>query len=211
MRFPSLLCMLLLFGWLPCQRSDMSLVEVSQRAYNHLCVRDLWLAVYSWNICKTWYCTCIFFYWINFVWVWVWVWFMSPERSLLPFDIYASYPSVRNICSVMMDMLCGIADSFDKWSCYQIITYRGLNTNSCSKLYRDMSSWRRLGVLYVSKVLKTSGIYVYVKSWLRYYKRQSYVIKRSRHFRSMRSRILFIIAYIWFPDPVIHSKFCCWL
>ena len=27
-------------------------VEVSQRASNHLYVRDLWLAVYSWNLCK---------------------------------------------------------------------------------------------------------------------------------------------------------------
>ena len=52
MMFPSLPCMLFLFGWLPCQRSDMTLVEVSQRTYNHLCVRDLWLFVYSWKLCK---------------------------------------------------------------------------------------------------------------------------------------------------------------
>ena len=30
----SLLCMLFLFGWPPCQRSDMILMEVSQRAYD---------------------------------------------------------------------------------------------------------------------------------------------------------------------------------
>ena len=30
----SLLCMFFLFGWPPCQRSDMILMEVSQRAYD---------------------------------------------------------------------------------------------------------------------------------------------------------------------------------
>ena len=30
----SLLCMLFLFGWPPCQRSDMILMEVSKRAYD---------------------------------------------------------------------------------------------------------------------------------------------------------------------------------
>ena len=30
----SLLCMLFFFGWLPCQRSGMILMEVSQRAYD---------------------------------------------------------------------------------------------------------------------------------------------------------------------------------
>ena len=30
----SLLCMLFLFGWPPCQRSDMTLMEVSQHAYD---------------------------------------------------------------------------------------------------------------------------------------------------------------------------------
>ena len=30
----SLLCMLFLFGWPPCQRSDMILMEVSQHAYD---------------------------------------------------------------------------------------------------------------------------------------------------------------------------------
>ena len=46
LRFPSLPCMLFPFGWPPCQRSNITLVEVSQRAYNHLCVRDAWLFGY---------------------------------------------------------------------------------------------------------------------------------------------------------------------
>ena len=70
--FSSLPCMLLLFGWLPCQRSDMTLVEVSQRAYNHLCVRDLWLAVYSWKLCKP-DIVPVYFLLNKLVWVWVWV------------------------------------------------------------------------------------------------------------------------------------------
>ena len=46
-----LLCMLFLFGWPPCQRSDMILMEVSQRAYDmiHYISR---LFGYSWNLCK---------------------------------------------------------------------------------------------------------------------------------------------------------------
>ena len=38
--------------WPPCQQSDMTLVEVSQCAYNQWCVRDVWLFVHLWNLCK---------------------------------------------------------------------------------------------------------------------------------------------------------------
>ena len=47
--FSSLPCMLLWFGWPLCQQLDFTCVEVSQRAYNSLCIRDMWLFVYSWN------------------------------------------------------------------------------------------------------------------------------------------------------------------
>ena len=44
--------MFFFFGWLPCHPSDMTLVEALQRFYNHICVRDLWLFVYPWKLCK---------------------------------------------------------------------------------------------------------------------------------------------------------------
>ena len=34
---------LFLFGWPPCQRSDMTLMEVSQRALDSLYIRSIWL------------------------------------------------------------------------------------------------------------------------------------------------------------------------
>ena len=49
---PSLLRMLFLFGWPPCQRSDMTLVEVSQHAYDYLYIRTIVLFVFLRNSCK---------------------------------------------------------------------------------------------------------------------------------------------------------------
>ena len=49
---PSLLCMPFLFGWPPCQRSDMTLVEVSQHAYDYLYIRTIVLFVFLRNSCK---------------------------------------------------------------------------------------------------------------------------------------------------------------
>ena len=48
----SLLRMLFLFGWPPCQRSDMTLVEVSQHAYDYLYIRTIVLFVFLRNSCK---------------------------------------------------------------------------------------------------------------------------------------------------------------
>ena len=53
-------------GWPPCQWSDMTSVEVSQRAYNLLCIRDIWLFVICMKLMSTWYGICIYFGWINF-------------------------------------------------------------------------------------------------------------------------------------------------
>ena len=36
-------CMLFLFGWPPCQRSDVTLMEVSQHALDSLYIRSIWL------------------------------------------------------------------------------------------------------------------------------------------------------------------------
>ena len=44
--------MLFLFGWLPCQRSDMTLVEVSRHAYDYLYIRTIVLFVFLRNSCK---------------------------------------------------------------------------------------------------------------------------------------------------------------
>ena len=41
--FSHCVCMIFLFGWPPCQRSDMTLMEVSQRALDSLCIRNIWL------------------------------------------------------------------------------------------------------------------------------------------------------------------------
>ena len=49
---PPLLCMPFLFGWPPCQRSDMTLVEVSQHAYDYLYIRTIVLFVFLRNSCK---------------------------------------------------------------------------------------------------------------------------------------------------------------
>ena len=49
---PSLLRMIFLFGWPPCQRSDMTLVEVSQHAYDYLYIRTIVLFVFLRNSCK---------------------------------------------------------------------------------------------------------------------------------------------------------------
>ena len=48
---PSLLRMLFLFGWPPCQRSDMTLVEVSRHAYDYLYIRTILLFVFLRNSC----------------------------------------------------------------------------------------------------------------------------------------------------------------
>ena len=48
----SLLCMHFLFGWPPCQRSDMTLVEVSQHSYDYLYIRTILLFVFLRNSCK---------------------------------------------------------------------------------------------------------------------------------------------------------------
>ena len=71
----SLLCMLFLFGWPPCQRSDMILMEVSQHAYDMIHYISGLFGYF--NVCEiyvNWYGTCIYLCWINFVWVWVLVW-----------------------------------------------------------------------------------------------------------------------------------------
>ena len=44
--------LLLLFGLPPCQRSDMTLVEVSQHAYDYLYIRTIVLFVFLRNSCK---------------------------------------------------------------------------------------------------------------------------------------------------------------
>ena len=49
---PSPLRMLFIFGWPPCQRSDMTLVEVSQHAYDYLYIRTIVLFVFLRNSCK---------------------------------------------------------------------------------------------------------------------------------------------------------------
>ena len=63
---------LFLFGWPPCQRSDMTLVEVSQHAYNCLFIRTIVLFVFLRNSCEP-DMVLVYFCWINSVWVWVWV------------------------------------------------------------------------------------------------------------------------------------------
>ena len=62
---------LFLFGWPPCQRSDMTLVEVSQHAYNCLFIRTIVLFVFLRNSCEP-DMVLVYFCWINSVWVWVW-------------------------------------------------------------------------------------------------------------------------------------------
>ena len=44
--YPTLLCMLFLLGWPPCQRSDLTLMEVSSHAYISLLIRSILLFVF---------------------------------------------------------------------------------------------------------------------------------------------------------------------
>ena len=56
-------CMLFLLGWPPCQRSDMTLMEVSQRALDSLYIRNIWLlyiGVFFVNL--IWY---LYLFWLN--------------------------------------------------------------------------------------------------------------------------------------------------
>ena len=57
-----------LSGWPPCQRSDMTLVEVSQHAYNYLFIRNVVLFVFLRNSCEP-DLVLVYFCWINSVWV----------------------------------------------------------------------------------------------------------------------------------------------
>ena len=44
-----------LFGWPPCQRSDMAFMKVSQCAYNPVCTRNIYLHIYESYVNLTWY------------------------------------------------------------------------------------------------------------------------------------------------------------
>ena len=79
-----------LFGWPPCQRSDMTLVEVSQHAYNCLFIRTIVLFVFLRNSCEP-DMVLVYFCWINSVWVWVWVCFACCTRIIRSLFIYVIY------------------------------------------------------------------------------------------------------------------------
>ena len=73
--FSYCVCMLFLFGWPPCQRSDMTLMEVSQRALDSLYIRNIWLLyIVMFFVNLIWY---LYQFWLNKhclslrVWVWV--------------------------------------------------------------------------------------------------------------------------------------------
>ena len=81
-----------LFGWPPCQRSDMTLVEVSQHAYNCLFIRTIVLFVFLRNSCEP-DMVLVYFCWINSVWVWVWVYSYRLSQHVSPRDILKT-----NVC-----------------------------------------------------------------------------------------------------------------
>ena len=63
MYFSHYLCMLFLFGWPPCQRSDMTLMEVSQRALDSLYIRNIWLLyIVMFFVNLIWY---LYLFWLN--------------------------------------------------------------------------------------------------------------------------------------------------
>ena len=68
------------FGWPPCQRSDMTLVEVSQHAYYYSFIRTIVLFAFLRISCEP-DMVLVYFCWINSVWVWVWVWVSSRKCS----------------------------------------------------------------------------------------------------------------------------------
>ena len=55
--------MLFLFGWPPCQRSDMTLMEVSQHALDSLYIRSIWLLyIVMFFVNLIWY---LYLFWLN--------------------------------------------------------------------------------------------------------------------------------------------------
>ena len=56
-------CMLFLFGWPPCQRSDVTLMEVSQHALHSLYIRSIWLLyIVMFFVNLIWY---LYLFWLN--------------------------------------------------------------------------------------------------------------------------------------------------
>ena len=56
-------CMLFLFGWPPCQRSDVTLMEVSQHALDSLYIRSIWLLyIVMFFVNLIWY---LYLFWLN--------------------------------------------------------------------------------------------------------------------------------------------------
>ena len=61
--FSHCVCMLFLFGWPPCQRSDMTLMEVSQCALDSLHIRNIWLLyIVMFFVNLIWY---LYLFWLN--------------------------------------------------------------------------------------------------------------------------------------------------
>ena len=57
------MCMLFLFGWPPCQRSDVTLMEVSQHALDSLYIRSIWLLyIVMFFVNLIWY---LYLFWLN--------------------------------------------------------------------------------------------------------------------------------------------------
>ena len=105
----SLLCMLFLFGWPPCQRSDMILMEVSQHAYDmihyisglfgyfYVCeiyVDPIWY-LYLFMLNKFWYDlngglpTCLWYdsLYIRIIWLLLCLWNLC-KPDMVPVSIY---------------------------------------------------------------------------------------------------------------------------
>ena len=74
-------CMLFLFGWPPCQRSDMTLMEVSQRALDSLYIRNIWLLY-------------IVIFFVNLIWYLYLFWLNKHCLSLCPCHI-AQFESLK--------------------------------------------------------------------------------------------------------------------
>ena len=159
--------MLFLFGWPPCQRSDMTLVEVFQHAYNYLCIRTVVLFVFLWNPYNLiWY---LYIFLLNkfvWVWVWVWVWVRKGKRNyeyivwkcnlalVLKYDFYLMYSTFhfKNFLTKSLSYCCCLND---------IALQMYIN---CLRAYRLLVCWRA-DYFYLHILPSSSSLCLGVSLW----------------------------------------------
>ena len=82
--------MLFLFGWSPCQRSDITLMEVSQRALDSLYISNIWLLYIG-----------VFF--VNLIW-YLYLFWLNKHCLSLSLNHHNWYILVYKICTIPLSV-----------------------------------------------------------------------------------------------------------